>query len=442
MAGRGGRRRAAAALALSLLACRDRPPPEGTRPAAVAASAPSSPAPVAASAPAPSSPAAVAASAPAPPAPVAASAPAPPAPAPGGPPLGDDERRALRGRIAFVSERDGNKEVYLLDPSTLAERRLTESPLDEYPIAASPDGGELLLATADEGSGRHLEQLARLPLAGGAPAFFGPKSARVRNPSYSPDGRWVYFEADVSSYADLYRIRPDGSALRRLTRGGLRGNFSPALSPDGKSLAFVSSRDGDPEIYAADAEGAKERRLTAFHAEDWGPAWSPAGDRLAFLSSREGAEHVFVMSPSGTELRRLTAARAPADAERTAARAPGPGTDEGELAWSPAGRKLAFRAKPQGGKAKLRLYDFDEGRLVDLTDGSHSDSAPAWSPDGRYLVFVSDRDGDVDLYVMRADGSGPTRLTRAPGADWLPRWFAAPAGAGGPKLLTVVILGG
>jgi TolB protein len=350
-----------------------------------------------------------------------------------GPPLGDDERRALSGRIAFVAERDGNREVYLLDPATLAERRLTESPLDEYPMAPSPDGGELLLATADERSGPHAEQLARVPLAGGALTAFGPRSARVRNPSFTPDGRTIVFEADTASFSDIYAMRPDGSSVRRLTSGGLKGNFSPAPSPDGKTIAFVSSRDGDPEIYAMNVDGSKARRLTAFHAEDWAPAWSPGGERLAFLSSREGAEHIFLMAPSGADQRRLTAAVAPNDAERRAAREAGPGTNEADVAWAPSGRKLAFRANPPGGKSTLRLFDFDTERVTDLTDGTHGDSTPAWSPDGRYIVFASDRSGDGDLYVMRADGSGQTRLTHAPGADWLPRWLAsAPSkGAGG-----------
>ncbi len=352
---------------------------------------------------------------------------------PAGPPLGDDERRGLSGRIVFVSERDGNREAYALDPASLAELRLTESPIDEYPAGASPDGREVLLATADERSGGHVEQLARVPLAGGATTFFGPKSARVRNPSWSPDGRSITFESDAASFADLYGMRPDGSALRRLTRGGQAGNYAPALSPDGKTIAFVSSRDGDPEIYATDAEGARSRRLTAFHAEDWAPLWSPGGDRLAFVSSREGAEHVFLMAPSGADQRRLTAGRAPADAERAPARPPGPGVDEGEVAWAPSGRRIAFRARQPDGKTTLRAFDLDEGRVSDLTEGAFHDGAPAWSPDGRHLAFVSDRDGDVELYVMRADGSGKTRLTHAPGADWLPRWVAAPAkGAVGP----------
>ncbi|MCU0686471.1 MAG: hypothetical protein MUF34_30200, partial [Polyangiaceae bacterium] len=323
------------ALALGLVACRDRTPPEGARPTGPAASAGA---------------ASAAGSAATTPGPLASGSAAPPR---GGPPLGDDERRGLTGRIAFTAERDGNREVYLLDPATLTERRLTESAIDEYPMAPSPDGRELLLATADESAGRHVEQLARLPLVGGAPTFFGPKSARVRNPSFSPDGRWIYFEADTASFSDLYRSRPDGTALGRLTHGGTQGNFSPAPSPDGKLVAFVSSRDGDPEVYAMNADGSKPRRLTAFPSEDWAPAWSPGGERLSFLSSREGAEHIFLMAPDGTSLRRLSAGRPAGDSERVAARPAGPGTDEGEVAWAPSGRQLVFRAKPPGGKALL-----------------------------------------------------------------------------------------
>ncbi len=80
------------------------------------------------------------------------------------------------------------------------------------------------------------------------------------------------------------------------------------------------------------------------------------------------------------------------------------------------------------------------GRVRELSDGRGRDGSPAWSPDGGYLAFTSDRDRDPELYLMRADGTGVTRLTRAPGADWLPRWLATdrtagsgmpPAGRGG-----------
>jgi Tol biopolymer transport system component len=60
---------------------------------------------------------------------------------------------------------------------------------------------------------------------------------------------------------------------------------------------------------------------------------------------------------------------------------------------------------------------------VVLSDGKSVEDQPAWSPDGKYLVFVSERTGDAELFLMRADGSGQTQLTSSKGADWLPRWF-------------------
>jgi TolB protein len=58
-----------------------------------------------------------------------------------------------------------------------------------------------------------------------------------------------------------------------------------------------------------------------------------------------------------------------------------------------------------------------------LTADTHSSEGPVWSPDGRYLAFVSSRAGDTELYLMRADGTGQTRVTQSKGPDWLPRWL-------------------
>ena len=63
-----------------------------------------------------------------------------------------------------------------------------------------------------------------------------------------------------------------------------------------------------------------------------------------------------------------------------------------------------------------------DGELVASSDGDWIDQLPSFSPDGRYLAFSSSRDGDTELYVMATRGGPATRLTRSPGADWLPRW--------------------
>ncbi|EYF04208.1 PD40 domain-containing protein [Chondromyces apiculatus] len=391
-------------------------------------------------------------------------------------PIPDAERRAITARIAFISERDGNPEIYVIHPSG-EERRLTSTPAGEYLASASPDGTALLVVAAEEHpeTKAHFEQILLLPLDGTPATPLGPRGSRIRNPHWSPDGQWLVFESDANNFSDIYRVNRDGKGLRPLTKND-EGNFDPALSADGKNIAFVSSRDGDPEIYRMRADGTAQTRLTAFHREDRTPRWSPDGTQIAFVSDREGRDRIFVMSATGTQLRPLTAACAtstskpttpggapqpPAEAAPSTTSAPSgeaappapsaapaasppassassvssaaPAGDaaapqlagEIEPLWSPDGKRIAYLTQIPGVKPRIWLADLATGACTPLTSSTHGAETPAWSPDGRYLAFASTRTGDPELYLMRADGTGQTRLTRAKGPDWLPRWVPA-----------------
>ena len=328
------------------------------------------------------------------------------------------ERRAIPGALAFVSERNGQKDVWLVTPAG-EERPLTRGPADEYPAAVRPDGRALAVAAAREEKGVHLEQLMLLSLEEGAhaPEPLARPSARSRAPSWGPDGTWLVAESDATGFSDLVQLRvgsraegiAGGStpAPRRLTEVR-EGAFEPAVSPDGKQLAFVSSHEGDPELYVMDLAGGPPRRLTFFHLEDVSPAWSPDGRWLAFLSNREGRDRVFVVRPDGTDLRAVSGAQTHGD--------------ERDLAWRPDSHAIAFAERTSADTTKLWLAPLEGGVPTQLTDGKSRDDSPAWSPDGRYLAFVSNRTADDELFLMRADGSAPTQLTHAKGADWLPRW--------------------
>jgi TolB protein len=330
------------------------------------------------------------------------------------------ERGSIPGWIAFVSERGGEADAYRIRPTGAEEQRLTSGSAADYPAAAAPDGAALLLVRTEEvtrgpGTPVHREQLLLQPLSSGRQTRLGPASARSRSPSISPDGAWVVFESDSASFRDLYRIGRDGQGLRRLTDDP-EGNFEPAVSPDGEHIAFVSSRDGNAEVYRMRADGSGEQRLTAFHRDDVSPRWSQDGRWIAFVSSREGDDRIFLMRPDGTGQRKLNRE---GDTPESASMAD---LQEGDLAWSPDGQRIAHTTRERSGRTRIWVTDVDTGERTPLTDGASRDEMPTWSPDGRYLAFVSDRDGDPELYLMRADGTAPTRLTRAPGADWLPRW--------------------
>ena len=327
-----------------------------------------------------------------------------------------EERRRLGWWIAFISERDGNEEVYLVRPWG-EERRLTRNPARDFVAAPAPDGSVVpVVAVEEDSTGVHLEQLLLYPVDGGAPRPIGPRTGRSRSPSWSPDGSWLVLESDEASFRDIYRIGADGKNPRRLTSNP-EGNFDPVVSPDGGWIAFASSRDGNAEVYVMRADGSEQRRLTAFHLDDWGAQWSPDGGTLAFLSNREGADRIFLVKPDGTGQRKLHEASDTGSARKDRA--------EADPVWSPDGTRIAYTLRTREGTSRVRVTDVRTGETRDLSDGRGKDSMPAWSPDGRYLVYASDRDGEVDLYLVRADGTGATRLTRAKGADWLPRWISA-----------------
>lgn len=334
-----------------------------------------------------------------------------------GPGLSSEERASLPGLIAFVREIDHRKVPHVVRPDGSGLRALP-SPhgLDAVVMAASRDGRYLAgVAAAGEGE-EHVEQLVLWTLPELTMREVGPKSRRARHPVFSPDGTKLAFESGHERFSNLYvaELSQDAAGavtVRRVTDAEA-GDFEPSWSNDGAWLTFASSREGDPEIFRVRADGSELQRLTAFHREDVSPRWSPTGAQIAFLSDRAGDDALYLMAADGTGQRRV-----------------GPEGAAREHVWSPDGTRLALAVKAQGGRARVATVEAKDGRVQLLTGGDAVEDMPAFSPDGRHLVFVSDRGGPPGLHLIRADGSGRTPLFAATGSagaahDWLPLWFA------------------
>ena len=270
------------------------------------------------------------------------------------------------GRIAFVSERDGNAEVYVMGADGDAQTRLTRTPAGES------------------------------------------------EPAWAPDGTHVA----VARRAKLHVVRADGTgAAVQLTDGGYCYDGDPTWSPDGRQLAFTRVPGHlSVTIATMTTDGRRHRFLAG--GRNGHPDWSPDGREIAFTAS-----HVASVAPPGTsaESGEIRIVRADGSVE------PGPMLAAGvRPAWSPDGTRIAFQAE-RDGNVDVYVMDADGGNVARLTDDPSPDSEPTWSPDGTRIAFVSRRSGNADVYVMAANGEGETRLTESSADDVTPDWGPPPS---------------
>ena len=226
----------------------------------------------------------------------------------------------------------------------------------------------------------------------------------------------IVFEGERDGEWGIHVVNPDGSDLQRLTTGV--GGWEPTWSPDRSKILFTSGgSEADEEVYVMDADGSNIVRLTNTPGDStssWAADWSPDGEKIVFMSNRDGSTlgsdgyDLYVMNADGSNVRKLTQAR---------------GWD-GVPAWSPDGEHIAFvsdREDKENGGIWLIAPDGTGPRRLNDRPASR----PAWSPDGKKIAFMGGfdtDDGDIEIYVMDADGTNIQRLTHEPGADGAPDW--------------------
>src|SRR5215472_9474602 len=139
------------------------------------------------------------------------------------------------------------------------------------------------------------------------------------DPVWAPDGSSIVFTSDRAGSADLFRVRPDGTSLERLTTDPAYDDQA-AFSPDSKQLVFVSTRgSGRANLWTMDLASQRVRRLTSGAGGDYRPSWAPNGKWIAFSSGRGNPmpfshgrwerlqlSDLYIMRPDGSGLRKLT----------------------------------------------------------------------------------------------------------------------------------------
>jgi len=259
-------------------------------------------------------------------------------------------------RIAFVSDRDGNPEIYLMEfagPKIISINNLTKN----LGLGINP----------------------AWPLA------------------WSPDGKRIAFRPLTDNKTNIYVINSDGSGLTNLTNDPYNDSF-PSWSPDGTHFSFTSNRDSDNvfnnNIYVMNSDGGAVARLTTDQSWKDNISWSPDSKHIAFLDNGTSVV-VSVMNADGSELKTIL--------ENL--------SGVGSFSWSPDSTRIVFSAFNYG----IGIVNADGSGLINLVSNSNEILDPLWSPDGKYIAFKSiEGSGTYAINLIRPDGSDRFVLTHEP----------------------------
>ena len=368
-------------------------------------------------------------------------------------------------QLAFVSTREGNADIYVVafdsrkKLSYAQAKNLTGHSRGDFNPAFSPDGK--WIAFASDRDGYKASEIYLMKSDGSQVSRLTRSAGWDGSPAWARDGKTIYFYSERDGKPRVYRINRDGTAPSPLTPKGAPA-LSPAVSAKGR-VAFAILRKGKWRIESMAADGSGLRVESSGDSDYWAPSYDPqTGQLICHGAGVTKMGKVFRTATPGpfliddrTQVRlsdrtlRVAAIRGyfPAINHRTGELLSGENFDrivvtrldgaklresfkpENGKTWRPAcskdGRWMACTVGPTFGKPKDRA-DIWKARLdgknrVNLTqDSTANDAFPDFSPDGRWIVFRSGRNGNHDIYLMDADGSHVRQLTKHEATDTMP----------------------
>jgi Tol biopolymer transport system component len=330
-------------------------------------------------------------------------------------------------RYVWVDQFQGD--LYVTDVAGGDVTRLTQGLRVEHP-EFSPDGSRIAFdaAPADprEGAssiyviGAEGAGLQRLPGQGGF------------SPTWSPDGRSIAFAStDAAGETSFFEVDADGSDLREVYRAPADvAIYGGEWSPDGERFVGDAVVNSNRDVYVVDVADRSIERLTTDPASDREPSWSPDGSMIAFATGRwdtgpgAGGTEIAVMDSDGSNVRRVTDncwddeepvwISNPASVLSQPTWSPPPPPELGKPHAAPSG-SILYSATSHG-VSDVYALDPATGESVRVTADLAEQLAPVWSPDHSQIAFAGDNEepGNLDVYVMSADGTDLTRLTSTP----------------------------
>lgn len=301
--------------------------------------------------------------------------------------------------IAFTAHRAGANDIAVVPASGGEAVRLTTTSRSLHP-AWSPDGSKIVFASFGTGGS---SGIFVIPASGGTPEPVTSGPGIKLEPDWSPDGRLIVYASGVGGNWNLWTVPATGGEPKRLTEH--KGDeWSPRWSPDGKWIFFVTnwSVNGDINDWKIPSSGGEPIQITALPSDEVTPAPSPDGGRIAYYTDTGG---LWVMDLA---------------TKKTINVARGEGFRD-IISWSPDGKRLAVGYNPQ--PAVLKKIALNGTALEQRVAGRGSIHSPDISPDGKSIVFRTiDREGNPDLWKVLLRGGSRGRITTHPAIDRDPAW--------------------
>lgn len=328
------------------------------------------------------------------------------------------------GRIALVSTRDGNPEIYVMQEDGTGQKRLTFNTRKDSSPSISADGRKVAFISQFKNGNLIVDHLCLVNSDGTRFKRLSTSTHDHLDPTFSPDGaRLLYvvrnYDRNENTFdSEIHSLNLTSGNIIRLT-GGSRRRFAaydrePQVSPNGRKIAFFSMENSTIGklsitgiyIYVMNADGTGLRRL----ARGGGPQWNPTSDALVFFDSS-----IWTINADGTKLRDLS---------------PSGRASDGRPSFSPDGNSIAFTSGRSRGTSfshiSLMRSDGSGRRHLTNTDNSIFNSEPTWTLDGKTIIFTSNRDVKLNgtwrpdithLYALDLDTKRVTRLTNNVGED-------------------------
>ena len=301
----------------------------------------------------------------------------------------------IGNRVYYLSDRDGSFTLYAYDLATRASKRLIENHRGLDIVSASANDGTIVYSQIDSihlfdpasGTDRRVSISLAADMPQVRPHWVPAVQSEIQNVAISPTGVRAVFEA----HGDILTVPAEHGDVRNLTQTPGAAERDPSWSPDGRWIAYFSDASGEYTLRLKDQKGrepARSIQLEPYPSFYYSPVWSPDSKKIAYSDKHLGLYYIDIAQEHPKALKFAT--------QRIESFSPNPL----DASWSPDGRYIAYSADVPSFLHAIFVYDTHDGHAYQMTDGMSDSLHPAFDKSGKYLYFLASTNTGFNVYNL------------------------------------------